>query len=104
MQGTLSKLWTEDDGILSFEWTLLVVLLVIGIVGGLAAARDVVIDELGDTAAALLSYDQSYSFAGIDGLIAPSIYTDTLGTVEDCDRTFNEMPYFPVDDGVNGEF
>ena len=33
----LHLVWTEEDGVLSFEWTLLLTLLTIGIVGGLAA-------------------------------------------------------------------
>lgn len=48
------KIWTEDDGMLSFEWVLLVTLLTIGIVSGLAAARDAIVDELGDAAQAML--------------------------------------------------
>jgi Flp pilus assembly pilin Flp len=54
------KLWTENDGVLSFEWTLIVTLLVIGVVAGLSAARDAVIDELGDAAQAMLALDDSY--------------------------------------------
>jgi Flp pilus assembly pilin Flp len=52
--------WTEDDGVLSFEWTMIVTLLCLGIVGGLAAARDAVIDELGDVAQAMLALDHTY--------------------------------------------
>ena len=55
----LGKIWREDDGVLSFEWTLLLTLLVFGIVGGLAAARDAIIDELGDVAQAMLAVDHS---------------------------------------------
>lgn len=55
------KLWREDDGVLSFEWVLLTTLLVIGVIGGLAAARDAVIDELGDVAQAMLALDHSYT-------------------------------------------
>jgi len=51
----------EDDAVLSFEWTLLTTLLVLGVVGGLTAARDAVIDELGDAAQAMLALDNSYS-------------------------------------------
>jgi Flp pilus assembly pilin Flp len=54
------RLWTEDDGVLSFEWTLIVTLLVIGVVAGLAAARDAIVDELGDAAQAMLALDDSY--------------------------------------------
>ena len=41
--------------------SLLVTLLVIGIVSGLSAARDAIIDELGDVAQAMLALDQSYT-------------------------------------------
>ena len=33
----LLSIWREDDGVLSFEWTLLLTLLTIGVVGGLAS-------------------------------------------------------------------
>jgi Flp pilus assembly pilin Flp len=55
----------EDDGVLSFEWTLLLTLLTIGIVGGVAAARDAIIDELGDLAEAAQGIDQSYTLSGL---------------------------------------
>ena len=61
MRATLCRLWRENDGVLSFEWTLLLTLVVIGVVGGLAAARDAVIDELGDVAEAMLALDHSYT-------------------------------------------
>ena len=57
---TLQRLWIEPDGVLAFEWTLLLTLLVIGIVSGVAAARDAIIDEFGDTAEVMLAVDQSY--------------------------------------------
>lgn len=55
------RMWKEDDAVLAFEWVLLVTLLTIGIVGGVAAARDAIIDELGDVALAMISVDQSYT-------------------------------------------
>src|SRR4051812_8294630 len=51
----------EDDGVMSFEWVLLTTLLVVGVVGGLAAARDAITDELGDVAEAMLALDGSYT-------------------------------------------
>jgi Flp pilus assembly pilin Flp len=59
------SMWREEDGVLSFEWTLLLTLLTIGVVAGLAGARDAVIDELGDVAEAAQGIDQSYSLAPI---------------------------------------
>lgn len=57
---SLSQFWHEDDGVLTFEWVLLVTVLVVGVLSGLAAARDSLIDELGDVAQALTAIDQSY--------------------------------------------
>lgn len=63
MKHFLKKVWQEQDGVLAFEWTLLLTLLVIGIVSGVSAARDAIIDELGDTAEVMLAVDQSYHIA-----------------------------------------
>ncbi|MBI86210.1 MAG: hypothetical protein CMJ81_23690 [Planctomycetaceae bacterium] len=61
MKRILQRIWSEDDGVLTFEWVLLVTLLTIGVVGGVAAVRDAIIDELGDVAQAMLTLDQSYT-------------------------------------------
>jgi len=55
------RLWREDQGVLTFEWILLITVLVIGIVGALSAMRDAVISELGDLSFAISSLDQSYT-------------------------------------------
>src|SRR4051812_37779509 len=57
MKCVMSRMWKEEDGVLSFEWVLLVTLLTFGIVSGLAGARDAIIDELGDVAQAMLALD-----------------------------------------------
>jgi hypothetical protein len=99
----IQRIWRENDAVLSFEWTLLVVLLVFGIVGGLAAARDAIIDELGDMAEAVISFDQSFSFAGIPALgIAGSVYVDPPGAVIDCARQSTIWGVDGLDDGANG--
>jgi len=91
---TLKQLWQEDDGLLSFEWTLLVTLLAIGIVGGIAGARDAIIDEFGDVAQAMLAFDQSYTVAfpleatvhvATDTSASDSSFVDAANYV-DCDR------------------
>jgi len=61
MHDGLRSMWQEDDGVLSFEWALLTTLVVIAVVGGLAAARDAITDELGDAAQAMLALDNSYT-------------------------------------------
>src|SRR5688500_15335539 len=60
MAPILLAAWREEDGVLAFEWTLLLTLLTIAVVSGIAAARDGIVDELGDVAQAMLSVDGSY--------------------------------------------
>ena len=95
MKNVLSRMWKEEDGVLSFEWVLLVTLLTIGIVSGISAARDAIIDELGDVAQAMLALDQSYTIDfpldvdvhTIDATSASdSSFTDFL-VYTDCTRT-----------------
>lgn len=86
MQQFLNNLWQEDDGVLSFEWTVITVVIVFGVVGGLAAARDAIIDELGDVAEAVLGIDQSFTFIGVPGIIDGSSYNDIKGVLTDCGR------------------
>ena len=60
MKSMLNRAWREDEGVLTFEWILLITLLTIGLVGGISAVRDAVITELGDVAQAMVALDQSY--------------------------------------------
>ena len=80
MQSFIWRFWQEDEGVLTFEWVLLVTLLTIGIISGLAAARDAIIDELGDVAQAMMSVDQSYS---IDFPLAITVHTTTTSSSSD---------------------
>ena len=87
MKSLLQKIWTEQDGVLSFEWVLLVTLLTIGLISGVTGARDAIIDELGDLAEATVCFDQSYTFAGIPALgISASSFADTKSDYTDCSR------------------
>lgn len=65
----------QRRGVLTFEWILLITVLVIGIVGGASAVRDAVISELGDVAGATIAVDQSYSVTSV----TPEGTTVTLG-------------------------
>ena len=60
MKHLFRRMWREDDGVLSFEWTVLTSLLTVGVVSGIASVRDAVIDEMGDLSQAMISLDQSY--------------------------------------------
>ncbi|MGD9645121.1 MAG: hypothetical protein AB7U73_05370 [Pirellulales bacterium] len=57
----LGRLIRDEAGVLTFEWVLLISVLVIGIVGGLTAARDAIVSELGDVAGAAVAIDQSFT-------------------------------------------
>jgi Flp pilus assembly pilin Flp len=116
----LLQIWREEDGVLSFEWTLMLTLLTLGIVAGLAGARDAIIDELGDVAEAAQGIDQSYSLAAVlvfddadnDGIQDPgeaTIFTTNASQFEevpgvdnaytDCARTdFNPGQAGPLSD------
>jgi Flp pilus assembly pilin Flp len=92
----LNRMWKEEDGVISFEWTLLITLLTFGIVSGVAAARDAIIDEFGDIAEAMLSIDQSYTVdfpllvqvhAATTSSASDSSFTDAL-IYTDCGRGF----------------
>ena len=56
----LKRLWCEDEGVLTFEWILLLTLLVIGVIGGVAGIRDAIIHECQGVVGAMVSLDQSY--------------------------------------------
>jgi Flp pilus assembly pilin Flp len=106
MNSITKRMWKEEDGVLAFEWTLLVTLLTIGIVGGLAAARDAIIDELGDVAQAMLAVDQSYT---VDFPLLAQVHAPTTSSASDsefidaliysdCDRAQSPIGQGPVDD------
>ena len=108
MKKMFARFWYEEDGVLSFEWILLLTLLTIGVVAGISAARDAIIDEFGDVAQAMLSLDQSYTIDfplnvdvhTIDGTSASdSSFTDAL-IYTDCTRTnapIGQDPQFVLD-------
>jgi Flp pilus assembly pilin Flp len=107
MKKTLSNMWSEDDGVLSFEWVLLVTLLVIGIVTGVTAARDAIIDELGDVSQAMLAVDQSYTVDfpllvevhdTLSSGASDSSFTD-VATYSDCGRVSTTGQPAEVDQG-----
>ena len=56
----LMRLWREDEGVLTFEWIMLLTLLVIGVMGGVAGIRDAIIHECQGVVGAMVALDQSY--------------------------------------------
>ena len=107
---TITRIWQEEDGVLSFEWVLLLTLLVIGIVSGVAGARDAIIDELGDVAQAMLALDQSYTIefplevvvhAPTTSSASDSSFQDAF-FYSDCDRTASPLGQPRAEDAGDG--
>ena len=61
----MKRFLNDESGVLTFEWILLITILVIGVIAGLAAVRDALNVELADIAQAIGSIDQSYSYYGL---------------------------------------
>ena len=61
----LRKLWNDEAGfIISAELVLVATILVIGMIVGLVAFRDQVVQEFGDLATAVGRLNQSYRYSG----------------------------------------
>lgn len=112
MSAVLQRMWWEQDGVLAFEWTLLLTLLVIGIVIGVAASRDAIIDELGDTAEVMLAVDQSYHVAfplnsdvhAADGSSASDTTFLDAEVFTDCQRPLGLLPIEVIGQGIVDDF
>ena len=76
----MNQIWREEDGVLTFEWILLITVLVIGITGGISAVRDALIGELGDVSEGVVSLDQSY---WVNAPLQASIYDPITFDVSD---------------------
>jgi len=87
----LKRLWREDEGVLTFEWIMLLTLLVIGVIGGVAGIRDAIIHECQGVAGAMVSLDQSYVVVPPLGLAVSSI--DGQDTAGNCTSSAAAMSF-----------
>ena len=76
----MKRLWCEDEGILTFEWILLLTLLVIGVIGGVAGIRDAIIHECQGVVGAMCALDQGYKIVPPLGVAVHSIASPTADT------------------------
>ena len=85
MKSLIRKAYKEDDGMLSFEWVLLLTLLTVGVVAGITGARDAIISEFGDVAEGTVCINQGYQLDPVivDGqtLAQGSFYQDEFPDV-----------------------
>ncbi|QDT85046.1 hypothetical protein [Gimesia chilikensis] len=78
----LSQFWSDEGGNVSaFTTVLMLTILIIGIIPGVATLRDHIVQKFGDTAVALESIDQSYSYT-VNGVTSEYEDSDT-GTLTD---------------------
>lgn len=91
MKRFLNRTLQNDRGVLTFEWILLITVLLIGIVGGLSAVRDGLITELGDVTGAVMHIDQSYTVTTdpCTGLGNAFEFEDTLDECEPARSTLD---------------
>jgi len=99
MKSLLSRIRRDDEGVLTFEWILLITIIVIGIVGGVSAVRDGLISELGDVTGAAVNIDQSYEVATdpCTGMGTQFSFSDTVPT---CTGSGTRPPAPPVTQGA----
>lgn len=73
----MNQFLKEETGVLTFEWVLLITILVIGAIGGLAAVRDSISCELEDVSATVISVNPGYSYPTVQTSLS---YTKPDGT------------------------
>lgn len=72
------EFWSDEGGsVAPFATILMLLILVIGLIPGLVTLRDQIVQKFGDTAVALDSLDQSYSFT-VNGITSEYVDTTTL--------------------------
>jgi len=80
----LKQLWNDDGGyIVTTEMLLIFVILVLGLIAGLANLRTAIVNELTESGLAILNLNQSFTIAGLTGCTGStgaSNATDTPGT------------------------
>ena len=85
----MKNFWMDEGGaLLSMEAVLLATILVIGVVVGLSALQDAVVQELADVGAAIGSVNQSFSLGAVAGHHgATSCGQDFDDAQDSCDDT-----------------
>ena len=89
MKKLAQRCWREDSGVLSFEWVLLMSILSIGVVSGIAGARDAIVDEFADVAQSITALDQSYT---IDFPLA--VHVNGRSSTSSSDSAFTDCAHF----------
>ena len=84
----MKNLWNDEAGfIISAELVLIATILVIGMIAGLASARDAAITELADLGGAIGSANQSFVFGGAVGHNSNTAGSGFADLLDFCDTT-----------------
>jgi len=83
----LQHFWNDDAGfVVSAELALVATILVLGVMVGLSALRNGVVNELADVSAAIDSVNQSYQLSGTSGHAASTASTTFADARDFCDE------------------
>ncbi len=97
MANVFSQMWNDDAGyIISTEMLLIFVILVLGLIAGMANLRMAIVNELTESGNAIMALNQSYTISalsGCSGTSGASNSTDTsaLGTVVASSASVNNI-------------
>ncbi|EAQ80139.1 hypothetical protein [Blastopirellula marina] len=108
----LNRLWSDESGFVnSAELLLFSVIVVIGLIVGLAALRDGIVQELADTGQAVGQLDQSYAVEFQSGgylqvmgdkVVVDNTFGDPLGGNVHVVTSFNNFSYADLPDLGDG--
>lgn len=95
-----NNIYRNEAGILTFEWVLLLTILVIGVIAGLSSVRDSLNSELSDVSGAVLQVNQSFAVHQLDAKVnkapgsingeKPSWFYGSLKTDSHVNSQFNQ--------------
>ena len=87
----MRNLWNDEfGGLLSAEWVFIFSILTCGVVVGMTAIRDALVNELNDISHAIGSVDQTYNYTGVRKAKATANHANCSGAGynddgDDCD-------------------
>lgn len=89
----MNRLWTEEAGfIISTELMIIATVLVLGILVGLVAIREQLVQELADVAEAISEFNQSFTYAAVIGHSSSTAGSDFIDLADFCDTPGMQIP------------
>lgn len=89
----MNRFWNDQAGfVISTELMIVATLLVLGMIAGLVSIRSQIVQELGDVAAAISEFDQTFSFAAITGHTSSMAGADFDDALDFCENAITDDP------------